>query len=133
MMPLKIDVRINNELIERVHIARMNEAGGTAPDAVNDYSVIRGTKDLVLRDEPPFNQREFADDLAWADWLEPDAEFSHRYGDGAIVCLMKALNKLAPELDAGTIAVDPTAIIEENAELRRRVAELEAALEAPPF
>lgn len=132
-MPLKIDVKANNELIERVHIARMNESGGTSPDAVNKYSVIRGTKDLVLRDEPPFDQRRFADDVEWVDWLGSDAEFTHRYGDGAIVLLMKALQTLAPELEAGTIAVDPIAIAEENAELRRRVAELEAELAAPPF
>lgn len=132
-MPLKIDVKANNELIERVHIARMNEAGGTYPDAVNEYSVIRGAKNLVLRDEPPFDQREFADDVAWVDWLTPDAEFTHRYGDGAIVLLMKALKTLAPELATATGAVDPIAIVEENEALRRRVAELEAELAAPPF
>lgn len=132
-MPLRIDVKANNELLERLHIARMNESGGTSPDAVNAYSVIRGTKDLVLRDEPPFDKREFPEDVAWVDWLDADAEFTHRYGDGAIVLLMKALMKLAPELVADAITVDPSAIAEENVELRKRVAELEAALAAPPF
>lgn len=132
-MPLKIDVKANNELVERLHIARMNESGGTNPDAVNAYSVIRGTKDLVLRDEPPFDKREFPEDVAWADWLDADAEFTHRYGDGAIVLLMKALVKLAPELDADAIAVDSLKIVAENEVLRRRVAELEAELAAPPF
>lgn len=132
-MPLRIDVKANNELLERLHIARMNESGGTNPDAVNSYSVIRGTKDLVLRDEPPFDKREFPEDVAWADWLDADVEFTHRYGDGAIVLLMKALMKLTPELVAEANTVDPGAIAEENVELRKRVAELEAALAAPPF
>jgi hypothetical protein len=133
MMPLKIDVRVNDELIERVHIARMNTAGGTAVDTLNDYSVIRGSKELIHRDEPPFNQREFKGEPGWEDWLEPDAEFQHRYGDGPIVCLLKALQKLTPELESGQDVVNAVALTAENAELRKRVAELQAALEAPPF
>lgn len=129
-MPLKTDVRVNDELIERVHIARMNAGGGTAIGTSNDYSVIRASKDLIHSDEPPFNRREFKDDLLWSDWLEPDAEFQHRYGDGPMVCLLKALGKLTPELE---VAGYSAKLEEENAELRQRVAELEAKVSAPPF
>lgn len=132
-MPLKIDVMVNNELIERVHIARMNPAGGTVIGTLNDYSVIRASKDLIHSDESPFDRREFKDDLLWSDWLEPDGEFQHRYGDGPIVCLLKALGKLTPELEAAPISGDAAHLAAENIELRKRVAELEAAVGAPPF
>lgn len=132
-MPLKIDVIVNDELIERVHIARMNDGGGNAADTLNDYSVIRGAKKLVHSDAPPFNRREFSDIPEWTDWLEPDAEFQHRYGDGPLVCLLKALGKLTPELEAVSVFSDAARLAAENDELRKRVVELEAAVNAPPF
>lgn len=132
-MPLKIDVMVNGELIERVHIARMNTAGGTADNTLNDYGVIRGTKDLIHGDEPPFDKREFKDDLSWADWLEPDGEFQHRYGDGPMVCLLKALGRLTPGLETASFLSDPAYLAAENAALRQRVAKLEAEVNAPPF
>lgn len=132
-MPLKIDVIVNDQLIERVHIARINESGGTAADAVNDYGVIRGAKGLIHSDEPPFGRREFKQEPEWTDWLEPDGQFQHRYGDGPIVCALKALGKLTPELEAALALRDSAHLAAENIELRKRVAELETAINAPPF
>lgn len=132
-MPLRVDVRINDELIERLHISRLNSNGGTAVDSINDYGVIRGSKDLIHTDEPLFKTHDFKKDPDWIEWLEPNGQFQHRYGDGTLVCLMKALEKIAPELEAVIVDSRESDLEIENEKLRKRVLELEAALEAPPY
>jgi hypothetical protein len=132
-MPLKVDVRINNELIERIHIGRLNAGGGTKPGTVNDYGVIRGAKEVILTDEPPFDRRAFKTEPEWVDWLEPDAQFQHTYGDGTLACVMKALAKLTPELAADVATVVTARLEAENEALRKQVTELQAAIDAPPF
>lgn len=71
-MPIHIDIRINRELINTLHIARVK--GGTKPDDINDYLILEG-------DEP----------LRYEDWLVDGVPFTHRYGDGAEICVMKGI------------------------------------------
>jgi hypothetical protein len=74
-MPIHIDIRINRELINTLHIARVK--GGTDADDINDYLVLEG-------DEP----------LRYEDWLVDGIPFTHRYGDGAEVCVMKGIQAM---------------------------------------
>lgn len=76
-MPLHVDIKINETLLEQIHIARWE--GGTRPDDINTYLVVRGKR--------PKNEGE---------WLL-GAKYTHRYGDGAEKCLLRAL--LALEKD----------------------------------
>ena len=71
-MPIHVDIRINEKLINSLHIGRMK--GGTNPDDVNDYLVVEGK-------EPEL----------FADWVTYGIPFRHRYGAGAEVCVMKAI------------------------------------------
>lgn len=74
-MPIHIDIRINRELINTLHIARVK--GGTDADDINDY--------LILEGEEP---------LRYEDWLVDGVPFTHRYGDGAEVCVMKGIQAM---------------------------------------
>jgi hypothetical protein len=74
-MPIHIDIRINRELINTLHIARVK--GGTDEDDINDYLILEG-------DEP----------LRYEDWLIDGIPFTHRYGDGAEVCVMKGIQAM---------------------------------------
>lgn len=75
LMPLHVTVRINRETLETLHIGRVE--GGTSPDDVNKYLVVVGEEPLLL-------------DL----WNTYGIEYEHRYGDGALVCVRKALDAL---------------------------------------
>lgn len=77
-MPLHVEIRVNSALISKIHIGRIE--GGTEPDNVNKYIALVG-------EEP----------LRMDDWLERGVEFQHRYGDGAEVCVRKALQALEVE------------------------------------
>jgi hypothetical protein len=74
-MPLHIDIRVNDKLINQIHIGRVK--GGTNPDDINEYLVVDGEQPLRLED-----------------WYICGIPFMHRYGDGAEVCLIKALKAL---------------------------------------
>ena len=74
-MPLHIDIRINDTLLNTLHIARVK--GGTDADDINDYLILEG-------DEP----------LRYEDWLIDGSPFTHRYGDGAEVCVMKGIQAM---------------------------------------
>ena len=74
-MPIHIDIRINRELINTLHIARVK--GGTDADDINDYIITDGPE--PLRHE---------------DWLIDGIPFTHRYGDGAEVCVMKGIQAM---------------------------------------
>lgn len=82
-MPLHITVKINNDTLETLHIGRM--AGGTKADDINTYSAVLGDR--------PFYQQ---------DW-DNGVMYEHRYGDGALTCVRKALeaiekSKMPPQL-----------------------------------
>lgn len=74
-MPLHVDIRINERLIEKVHIGRFE--GNTHPDTVNTYRATIEGED--------YNPEWYG---------ETSVEFHHRYGDGAFVCVEKALQAL---------------------------------------
>ena len=71
-MPLHVDIRVNRELINTVHIGRIQ--GTTDPDSENSYLIVEG-------DEP----------LGIKNWEERGVPFKHVYGDGANVCVMLGL------------------------------------------
>jgi len=74
-MPLHVDIKINESLINSIHIGRVS--GGTKPDDINDYVVVEGDK--PIRPE---------------DWHVDGVPYTHRYGDGAEVCVVKGLKAL---------------------------------------
>lgn len=73
-MPLHIDIRINEHLISQVHIGRIS--GGTRPDDINTYRAVFGERPSKVEH-----------------WMA-GAEYTHRYGDGAEICVQKAFNAL---------------------------------------
>lgn len=76
-MPLHIDIKINDILINTVHIGRVS--GDTNPDSINKYLIVDG--------ETP----QTADQ-----WFEGEG-FEHRYGDGAELCVARGLLALYGE------------------------------------
>lgn len=74
-MPIHVDIRINDHLLNTLHIGRFS-GDSTAPDSINGYLVVEGKKPTSIDD-----------------WVK-GAEFKHRYGDGAEVCVAKALKAL---------------------------------------
>jgi hypothetical protein len=74
-MPLHVDIRVNDTLINQIHIGRFK--GGTNKDDINDYLVIEG--DYPTRTE---------------DYYIDGIPFQHRYGDGAEACVVRALQAL---------------------------------------
>lgn len=73
-MPIHVEIKINEQLINTLHIGRLK--GGTGSQDVNSYLVVEG-------------QRPKSAD----DWHSGET-FSHRYGDGAEVCVMKAIEAI---------------------------------------
>lgn len=74
-MPIHVDIKVNDLLINQVHIGRVE--GDTDPDSVNSYLVVDG-------DRP----------RSHSDWHAVGIPFKHRYGDGAEVCVQKAMEAL---------------------------------------
>ena len=81
-MPIHVDIRINETLINQIHIARIK--GGTHPDDVNEYVIVDGPS--PRRDD---------------DWLVDGIPFTHRYGDGAEICVVKGIQALGSTAWAG--------------------------------
>jgi hypothetical protein len=77
-MPIHVNIRINDRSINTIHIGRAS--GNTDLDSINHYLAVAG-------EEPLFKD----------DWVENGTSFKHRYGDGAEVCVMKALEALYGE------------------------------------
>lgn len=73
-MPLHVDIKLNEHTIQRIHVGRMS--GGTNPDSVNTYMAVTG--------EPP---------TKYDDWMK-GVQFNHTYGDGAEICVMKAIHAI---------------------------------------
>ena len=75
-MPLYADIRINEHLIKTINIGRVK--GGTRPDDINTYMVV---------------ETEHGATPDW--WADDDSvTYEHRYGDGAEICVLKALKAL---------------------------------------
>lgn len=81
-MPLHVEIKLNHQLLHTIHIGRMN--GGTRPDDINTYRAVI----------------TYPGENTVADFDSPDAvEYSHRYGDGADICVSKAITALySPEV-----------------------------------
>ena len=75
-MPIHVDIKINERLINSLHIGRIR--GGTEPEDINEYLVVEG-------DIPK----------SFSDWVATGIPFTHCYGDGAEVCVMKAIKAKA--------------------------------------
>lgn len=86
-MPIYVPVHVNADLIYHVHIARVDESMSMDDDAVLEYSVVVheevGTRDSVIR-------QYVRDTPSFGEWLNGTL-FTHRYGDGLLVCVQKAL------------------------------------------
>jgi hypothetical protein len=78
-MPLHVQIRLNRQLLSEIHIARAE--GGTDPDDINTYIATTGEQPLWLEG-----------------YEEHGVKFKHRYGDGAEVCVRKALEALEPSI-----------------------------------
>jgi hypothetical protein len=73
-VPIHVEIKINEQLINTLHIGRLE--GGTGPQDVNSYLVVEGQRPKGVDD-----------------WHRGET-FSHRYGDGAEVCVMKAIEAI---------------------------------------
>jgi len=74
-VPLHVQIRLNRQLLSEIHIARAE--GGTSPSNVNTY--------IAVTEEEPLYLEEYQ---------ERGVKFKHRYGDGAEICVSKALKAL---------------------------------------
>lgn len=74
-MPLHIEIKVNDHHINTLHIARVR--GNTNPDSINDYLIVDGPR--PTRHE---------------DWIIDGTPFTHRYGDGAEICVMKGIRAM---------------------------------------
>lgn len=91
-MPLHIDIRINERLIQRIHIARMTH-NGTRPDSINEYSVV-ASYGKQEQTEIGGVIHQFASEPEEWEWDASTIRFMHRYGDSERVCLMRAIQAL---------------------------------------
>lgn len=87
-MPLHIDIRINDTLLKRLHIARMTK-NGMSPESINEYSVVVSEKESVVRNGSIV--KEFKDSADWWEWEVSEIRFYHRYGDDELTLLMLAV------------------------------------------
>jgi hypothetical protein len=74
-MPIHVDIRINETLIKQIHIGRIR--GSAKKNSINTYLAYEGDRPETLED-----------------WFDRGTEYEHRYGDGAEVCVAKALKAL---------------------------------------
>lgn len=79
-MPLHIDIRLNDRLLHTVNIGRIK--GNEKPDSINTYRAV-----LTFPGDRP--------DVDY--FAEDSVEFTHRYGDGALICAQKAISALHAE------------------------------------
>jgi Protein of unknown function (DUF2283) len=89
-MPLHIDIKINNTLLHTINIGRI--AGGTSPDDLNTYrALITKPGETVT------------------DYYGPTSvEFMHRYGDGADLCVARAIHALTYETSSTWVNTEIT-------------------------
>lgn len=95
-MPIHVTIAINDDVLETVHIGRIE--GDTRPESVNVYLAVAGKKPSSVQD-----------------WKERGEAFLHRYGEGAYACVMRALDVLInrrvldgyPELRYKNMAANP--------------------------
>ena len=74
-MPFHVEISLNATHLQTLHVGRMSK-NGMSPDSVNTY------RTLLLDRRPRIE--DSADGVL----------FTHRYGDGALVCVERALSAL---------------------------------------
>jgi hypothetical protein len=74
-MPIHVDIRVNQELVNQLHIARVK--GGTGPEDINEYIIVEGDLPRSL-----------------SDWYTDGIPFQHAYIDGAEICVMRGIKAL---------------------------------------
>lgn len=72
-MPIHIPIYVNEKLIKTYHIGRLE--GNATPDSVNEYVINK-------------------DDEFWS----AGTKFTHRYGDGIDICIIKGIQAIDKEL-----------------------------------
>lgn len=73
-MPLHIDIRLNEKVIDQIHIGRVERLNST--DQVSHYQVVHGIYD------------------DWAVPWDTGTPFTHKYDEGGAVCVQKAFAAL---------------------------------------
>jgi hypothetical protein len=86
-VPIHVTIAINKDTIETLHIGRIE--GGSDPNDINTYLAALGKQPKSLEE-----------------WKENGVEFQHRYGDGALTCVRKALQKLETGVNPRKLARD---------------------------
>jgi hypothetical protein len=81
-MPLAVEININGVSISEIYIGRLE--GGTSPDDENTYKVLYN---------PTRGMSNAHYGIPRGDWHN-GVSFTHRYGDGAEICAMKAIAAL---------------------------------------
>ena len=117
-MPVHVDIRINNDLIHRIHIGRM-EGTSMQPDSVNTYSVVDAVQEPKLIGETIVSV--FPSEPTWFQW-EEGAKFTHRYGDGALAVVLRGLEALLP------VSSRESELATENAALKEELERVRALL-----
>lgn len=74
-MPLHIDIKVNEQLIDQLHIGRLDQLYSN--EQVSQYLVVRG---IYPPHAVPYQQE--------------GVSFMHKYDDGALVCVEKAIAAL---------------------------------------
>lgn len=80
-MPLHVDIRINERLIDQLHIGRTEQLYSGVQ--VSKYLVVQG---LYQPHEVPYDTE--------------GVPFEHKYDEGAVVCVQKALEALTAPVTA---------------------------------
>lgn len=74
-MPIHVQILINDRVLDTLHIGRLE--GGMDPDDLNTYCAVLGEEPVGLHS-----------------WLDRGVTYLHTYGDGALVCVRKALEAI---------------------------------------
>lgn len=85
-MPLRIRIDINGHNIETYWIGRVE--GKAFPDDINTYVIGLGTAE-----QAPWDTSDW-----WGKGYEDLTQFTHRYGDGAAVCVRKGLEAMEDDV-----------------------------------
>ena len=87
-MPLNVEIRLNGKFIDIIHIGRRERLTGL--DEEYTYVVTDKEYPQTLWEGKP---------RSYSPNFEGGIEFTHRYSDGARICVMKALQAIGPETD----------------------------------
>lgn len=87
-MPIHVEVKINHESIGTIHIGRTDQL--LTPDQTSGYLV---TTNAEMADALTVGDIAYGNIDYMVDW-KGGIPFSHKYSDGALVCVRKAIEAL---------------------------------------